>query len=295
VTERIGFIGLGIMGSRMAANLARAGFELTVWNRTGATAEHWAERHGAAVAESPAAAAAASDVVITMVVDGDQVERVMLGPGGAADGAVERALFIDMSTIGPRAARRIASSLGERGIAFLDAPVTGSSPKAEDGTLTIMIGGEARDLERARPLFDAMGELTIHAGPVGHGQWVKILNNTVAAINTAAVAESLVAARSAGVDLDPLVRVMAAGSAASAMLELKAGPMRSHDWETLFKLEHMLKDLRLCLEEAEAVGAPMTLADEVRRLLEGARDIGLGEKDFAAVLEAFEDRAGTRI
>ena len=150
-------------------------------------------------------------------------------------------------------------------MSFMDAPVTGSSPKAEDGTLTIMAGGEQRDFERARPLFEAMGELVVHVGPVGQGQLVKVINNAVAAANTAVAAEALLAGKRAGADLDALVKVIGAGSGASAMLELKPGPMRSHDYTTLFKLEHMLKDLRLCLEEAEAAGVRMELVEDDRR------------------------------
>ena len=151
VPERVGFIGLGIMGSRMAANLCRAGHELTVWNRTATTAQAWAEQHRATVAADPAAVAAASDVLITMVVDGAQVEEVLLGPGGAVHGARAGMLCIDMSTIAPDATRRIGAALADHGIGFVDAPVTGSSPKAEDGTLTIMAGGRAGDSsERGR-------------------------------------------------------------------------------------------------------------------------------------------------
>jgi len=162
MAERVGFIGLGIMGSRMAANLARAGFELTVWNRTAAKADEWAARHGAAVASSPQALASNSDIVVSMVVDGEQVESVLLGDEGAGHGA--GLLCVDMSTIGPAAARRIGARLDERGVAFVDAPVTGSSPKAEDGTLTIMAGGSAQDFERAQPLFDAMGSWSCMSG-----------------------------------------------------------------------------------------------------------------------------------
>jgi 3-hydroxyisobutyrate dehydrogenase-like beta-hydroxyacid dehydrogenase len=297
---KVGFIGLGIMGSRMAANLRRAGFELIVWNRTRATADRWAEQHGAAVADAPAHLAAACDAVVTMVVDGPQVESVLLGVDGVAAGADEaRAgeglLCIDMSTIGPAAARRIGEGLARHGLHFVDAPVTGSSPKAEDGTLTIMAGGERADFERARPLFDAMGELIVHAGPLGHGQMVKLINNAVAAINTAVVADALLMGKEAGVDLDALVRVMSAGSGSSAMLELKAPAMRAHDYTTLFKLEHMLKDLRLCLEEAEAVGHGSPFAEILTEILEAASDRGLGEQDFIALLEVLEQRSGARL
>jgi 3-hydroxyisobutyrate dehydrogenase-like beta-hydroxyacid dehydrogenase len=293
--DRVGFIGLGIMGSRMAANLRRAGFELTVWNRTRSKADSWAQKHGATVAEDPAALARASDVVITMVVDAAQVESVLLGDRGAVQGASEGLLCVDMSTIGPSAAQRIGAALHERGVRFLDAPVTGSSPKAEDATLTIMVGGEEPDFARAKPLFEAMGELVVHVGPLGHGQMVKVINNAVAAVNTAVVGEALLVAKRAGVDLDALVQVMRAGSGGSAMLELKAGPMRDHDYATLFKLEHMLKDVRLCLEEAKAAGAGMAFAQLVEEILGEAEGRGLGERDFAALIEVLEQRSGTRL
>jgi 3-hydroxyisobutyrate dehydrogenase-like beta-hydroxyacid dehydrogenase len=293
MADRVGFIGLGIMGSRMAANLVRAGFELTVWNRTASTADEWAARHDVAVASSPQALASNSDVVVSMVVDGAQVEAVLLGEEGAGHGA--GLLCIDMSTIGPTAARRIGARLHERGVSFMDAPVTGSSPKAEDGTLTIMAGGEAPDFERAGPLFEAMGELIVHVGSVGHGQLVKVINNAVAAANTAVVAEALLAGARAGADLDALVTVMKAGSGASAMLDLKQGPMRSHDYETLFKLDHMLKDLRLCLEEARAAGVGPEMIEATEGILADASERGLGPQDFAALLEVVEERAGARL
>lgn len=286
---RAGFIGLGIMGSRMAANLRAAGFELTVWNRTAETAKRWAAQHGAKAVGTPAEVAASSDVVITMVVDGGQVERVLLGDSGAIDGAHDESLFVDMSTIGPTAARRIASLLSERGgIAFLDAPVTGSSPKAEDGTLTIMVGGALEDFERARPLFEAMGKLLVHAGPVGDGQMIKLINNTVAAVNTAAAGEALLVGRKAGVDLDALVTVMSAGSGGSAMLDLKHQAMRDRDYTTLFKLEHMKKDVGLFVDEAEKLGAGREFATAAHELLAASSEMGLGDQDFAAMFEALD-------
>src|SRR6185503_10657279 len=174
--ERVAFLGLGIMGSRMAANHCRAGFEVHAWNRTRARAEELADAHGATVADTPAAAASAADLTITMVVDAPQVEEVLFGSDGAAGGLGEGGLVADMSTIAPTASREIAQRLGERGIAFLDAPVTGSKPKAEDGTLTIMAGGDAGDFDRTRPVFEAMGKLVLHVGPLGHGSMVKLIN-----------------------------------------------------------------------------------------------------------------------
>jgi 3-hydroxyisobutyrate dehydrogenase-like beta-hydroxyacid dehydrogenase len=294
--ERIGFVGLGIMGSRMAANLRRAGYELMVYNRTRERAEAWAAEHGGTVAATPAEVGAASDIVITMVVDGAQVREVLLGEHGVVEGAAEGTLCVDMSTIAPGESRAIAQALAQRGIAFVDAPVTGSSPKAEDGSLTIMAGGATKDFERARPLFEAMGELIVHVGEeVGQGEMVKLINNAVAAANAHTLAQALVVGRATGVDLEALTQVMAAGSGGSAMLALKAGPMRAHDYSTLFKLEHMLKDVRLCLEEGQAAGVPFLAAAEVREVLTAGMGRGLGDDDFAAIVEVVEGLAGVRL
>jgi 3-hydroxyisobutyrate dehydrogenase-like beta-hydroxyacid dehydrogenase len=293
--EPVGFIGLGIMGSRMAANLRRAGFELVVWNRTAETARSWASEHGAEVASSPAEVGARCDRVITMVVDGDQVESVLLGDDGASSDPHRDLLCIDMSTIGPTAARRVGTALGERGVRFVDAPVTGSSPKAEDGTLTIMVGGDERDFARARPLLEAMGKLIVHVGDVGDGQTVKVVNNTVAAANTMVAGEALLLGKRVGIDLAALVTVMKAGSGASAVLELKEGPMREHDYTTLFKLAHMLKDVRLCLDEAHQAGIAFDSGEATEKVLAQADASGHGDDDFAALLTVLEERSGTSL
>jgi 3-hydroxyisobutyrate dehydrogenase len=292
---RVGFIGLGIMGSRQAASLRREGFELTVYNRTRERADAWAAEHGGEVAASAREAGERSDVVVTMVVDGDQVEELLLGDDGAAAGAGEGTLFVDMSTIGPLAARRIGAVLAERGHGFVDAPVTGSAPKAEDGTLTIMAGGGDADIERAMPLLEAMGEIIVHVGEVGAGQQVKVLSNAVSAVNCATLAQALVVGRRAGVDLGALLKVMGAGSANSTMLQLKGEPMLAHDFAPLFKLEHMLKDVLLCLEDARAAGAGFPFAALAGELYAAGAGRGLGEQDFAAVLEVVEDLNDTRL
>jgi 3-hydroxyisobutyrate dehydrogenase-like beta-hydroxyacid dehydrogenase len=194
-----------------------------------------------------------------------------------------------MSTIAPEASVGFAKRLQEDGIGFLDAPVTGSRPRAEDGTLTIMAGGSEADFERARPVLEAMGRLIVHVGPQGHGSIVKLLNNTTAAVNALAVAEALVAARKAGVDPERLREVMAAGSGGSAMLDLKAGPMLEHDFEPLFKLAHMLKDVRHTLTEADRLGAVMRLGRQAEEAYARADRKGLGEQDFAAVVDVVEE------
>jgi 3-hydroxyisobutyrate dehydrogenase-like beta-hydroxyacid dehydrogenase len=292
---RVGFVGLGIMGSRMAANLARAGHELCVYNRTSETAQAWVAEHGGTIADTPADAATASEVVITMVVDGPQVQQVLLGAQGVIRGEHDGLLCVDMSTIAPTQTRSIGRALAARDIAFVDAPVTGSAPKAQDATLTIMAGGTERDVGRARPLLQAMGALVLHVGALGQGAMVKLINNALAAANASALGEALLVAQRTGVDLDALEQVLAAGSGGSTMATLKAGPMRSHDYATLFKLEHMLKDVTLCLEEGQAAGVPFASAAHARDVLVAARGRGHGDDDFAALIEALEGLAGTRL
>jgi 3-hydroxyisobutyrate dehydrogenase-like beta-hydroxyacid dehydrogenase len=293
--ERIGFLGLGIMGSRMAKNVRLAGYELTVWTHTPGKAQRWAQEHEARAVQTPAEVAAASDVVVSMVVDGAQVESVLLGADGVVEEARESLLCVDMSTIAPKDTRRIGKTLRERGVRMLDAPVTGSSPRAEEGSLTIMAGGEAEDFARARPLLETMGRTIVHVGELGQGEMLKLINNSLGAANAAAVAEALLLAKATGVDLDALEEVVAAGSGASAQLQLKAGAMRRHDYKTLFKTEHMLKDVRLCLEEAQAAGVPFPAAAHARDLLTATLGRGYGAEDYSAVIEAAEGLAGRRL
>ncbi len=297
--SRIGFLGLGIMGSRMAANLVTDGYDLTVWTRTEGKARDWAAGRGThgqiAVAATPAEVGAACDIVFTMLVDGEQVARVLTGPGGVASAARPGLVCVDHSTIAPADARSIAGALAADGAGFVDAPVTGSSPAAQAGTLTIMCGGAAADVARVEPLLEVMGTLILHVGETGQGQMLKLINQAVAAANAATLAQALVAASATGVDLEHLVAVMGAGSGKSTMLDLKAGPMREHDYATLFKLDHMIKDVGLCLRETQAAGVPFPAAAEAQQALLAAQARGFGEADFAAVLEAFEGLAGRRI
>ncbi len=295
MSDRVAFLGLGIMGSRMAANLAAAGFQLSVYNRTAATAQKFAAEHGATAARTPAQAAEGCELVFTMVVDGPQVRELLLGDDGAAGGATNGALFVDCSTIGPAATLEIGGELDGRGFSLVDAPVTGSSPKAQDGTLTFMVGASDGEFSRIDPALQAMGELIVHAGPRGQGQMVKLINNAVAASNAAVVAQALIVGSRAGVDLDALVEVMGSGAGGSTMLDLKAGPMRAHDYTTLFKLEHMLKDVRLCLEEGQRLGVSFPSAAFTRELLSAGMGMGHGDDDFAAIIEPLEGGAGTRL
>ena len=286
--RRVAFLGMGIMGSRMAANVARAGFELTVWNRTRERADRVGEATGARVAATPAEAAEGADAVITMVVDSPEVEAVLFGEQGAAGGLAGGALVIDMSTIAPKAVLEIAERLRGNGAAFLDAPVSGSSPKAEDGTLTIMVGGAEEDFERARPLLESMGELIVLCGPQSHGQMVKLLNNTLAAANAAALAEAIQVARRADLDLAALTRVVVASSGNSTMLQIKARPMIEGNYAPLFRLDHMLKDVSLGLAAAHELGARTPMGDAAKALYQAASGLGHGDEDFAAVIEVLD-------
>ena len=284
---KVAFLGLGIMGAPMAANLARAGIEVVAWNRTRERAEELAAEHDSVtVADTAADAARQAGVAISMVPDVPEVEEVLLGEGGAADGLGDGGLAIDMSTIAPTASRSIAERLGERGIAFVDAPVTGSRPKAEDGTLTIMAGGHEERLRAREAPVRGDGRADRARGPHGHGSMVKLINNTLAAVNAAGLAEGLLLAQAAGVDPDRALEVIRAGSGASLMAEIKAAPMLEHDLDPLFKLEHMLKDVRHCIAEARALGIEPTVASAAESLYSQADENGLGGRDFAAVIEA---------
>jgi 3-hydroxyisobutyrate dehydrogenase len=284
--ERVAFCGLGIMGGPMAANLARAGFELSVWTRTAEKAKRFADEHGVREATTPAEAADGAQAVITMVPDSPEVESTLFGEDGAAAALDPGGLAIDMSTVAPTAAKAIGARLAERDIAFVEGPVSGSRPKAEDGTLTIMAGGEPDAFERALPLFEAMGERIVHVGPQGHGQLAKLLTNTMGAVNAAALAEAVLTVKRAGVDPDAFLEVAAGSAGASTVLSLKGRPMFDENFEPLFKLEHMLKDVRHCLTEARALGVELQMGELAESLYARAAADGHGGDDFAAVIAA---------
>ena len=286
--RQVAFCGLGIMGEPMAAHLARAGFELSVYTRTREKAAAFARDSGARAAATPREAAEGASVVITMVPDAPEVEEVLLGEQGAVHGLGEGALVIDMSTIAPTAARAIGERLADDGVGFLEAPVSGSRPKAEDGTLTIMVGGDQSDFERARPLFDAMGERIVYVGPRGHAQLAKLLTNMMGAVHAVALAESVLAAERVGLNPDAFLDVAAGSAGNSTVLGLKGGPMFERDFTPLFKLEHMLKDVRHCLDEAKALGVELRLGAFVKPLFVKAAEAGHAEEDFAAVIRALE-------
>ena len=284
--RRVAFAGLGIMGAPMAANLVRAGLEVAVYTHTREKAERFAAEHdGARAAATPADAAGEADAFVSIVPDAPQVEELLFGESGAAAALPDGALVVEMSTIAPTASKAISERLAPR--PYVEAPVSGSKPKAEDGTLTIMAGASPENFERARPLFEVLGERIVHVGPVGHGQMAKLLTNTMGAVNAAALAECVRTAQAAGLDRHAFLEVASGSAGASAMVALKGEPMFEERFEpTLFKLEHMLKDVRHCIDEARALGIELKLGALAETLYAKAARDGLGEKDFAAVYSA---------
>ena len=252
----IGFIGLGIMGASMAARLLAAGHRVSVYNRTASRCAPLVAA-GATAAASPRAAADGAEVVISIVTDSPDAQEVLLGPSGAVHGARPGTLFVDMSTIAPAAARQIGDQLGQRQMAFLDAPVTGGDVGAREGTLSILVGGAAADLERARPVLEAMGKRITHCGPVGAGQTVKACNQILCALNMVGVVEALHLARANGIDQGTVLQALAPGAGGSWALE-KLGPrIAAADFAPGFMVRLIQKDLRIVESMASEVGVPL--------------------------------------
>ena len=294
MTERIGFIGLGIMGRGMAANILKAGFSLAVWNRTQERAEELAGA-GASVTATPAALAAASDIIITCVSDTPDVEAVILGEDGVIHGAQPGSLVIDMSTISPAATRRIASALAEKNVAMLDAPISGGSEGAARGTLSIMVGGAADDVQRARPVLQTMGKRITHVGPSGAGQTVKLVNQVIVVGNCLAMAEGLMLAQAGGVDLEKCLEAVSGGAAGSWMLSNRGPQILERDWRPGFTIALQQKDLRLVLEAADSVGAPVPGTALVFQLYRTLEARGLSGDGNHALVKALEALAGYEV
>jgi 3-hydroxyisobutyrate dehydrogenase len=294
MAERVGFIGLGIMGRGMAANLLRAGFPLTVWNRTPERVEPLGAA-GAAVAANPAELAATSDIVITCVSDTSDVEAVILGPQGVVHGIRPGSLVIDMSTISPQATRSIAAALAERNVDMLDAPVSGGSEGAAQGTLSIMVGGEAAALERAMPILQAMGQRITHVGPNGAGQTVKLVNQVLVVGNCLAMCEALLLAQAGGVDLARTLEAVSGGAAGSWMLSQRGPQILARDWRPGFTIALQQKDLRLVLEAADQQGAPLPGTALIFQLYRTLEAKGLSGDGNHALVKALEALAGFEI
>lgn len=290
----VAFIGLGAMGAPMALNLAQAGATLAVYNRSsGKTAALAAA--GATVAPTPAAAAADADVVCTCVANPQALRDVLLGDEGAIGGAKPGALFIDFSTVDPATVREMAAACAERGGAFMEAPVSGGVKGAREGSLTIMVGGEEADFERAQPVLEVVGETISHVGPVGSASAIKLINQMLVGVHLAAALQAFVLAQRAGLDLDVLHGVLTASTGDSAMLRRGARNLFQDDFEPGFKVDLLLKDLRLARGLGQEADVPLTLAATTQELFEAASQRGLGERDIAsAVLTMPWDRMDTK-
>ncbi|MCX7617254.1 NAD(P)-dependent oxidoreductase [Tepidiforma sp.] len=289
--ERVGFIGLGIMGGPMAANLLRAGFALTVWNRTPAKAEPLAEL-GAAVAGSPAEVASRSGVTFTCVTASRDVEEVVLGPGGVIEGAAPGSIVVDCSTVAPATARLLHARLAERGIGFLDAPVSGGDVGAKAGTLAIMAGGDPAVFERALPALQAMGKTIVHVGPAGAGQVVKLCNQVAGGLNLLAMAEAISLCRRSGVDPAKMLEVVSAGAAGSWMLQHLGPRAVAGDFAPGFMVDLMQKDLGLVLDAAHETHTPLPGTALVRQLFEMLQARDRGRDGTQAIVEALRLLAG---
>jgi 2-hydroxy-3-oxopropionate reductase len=286
--ERVGFIGLGIMGKPMAKNLMDAGYDLTVHNRSPHKAHELGEA-GATVAESPGEVAQNSDVIITMLPGPPEVREIIAGEGGLLENSREGSLIVDMSTSSPVLARELARYAGERGVGILDAPVSGGDVGAIEGTLSIMVGGDEGDFERARPLFEAMGKTVTHVGPAGAGQVTKAANQVVVALTIEAVSEALVLGSAGGVSPEKILDVLSGGLAGNKVMEVKREKFLTREFEPGGKVEFHHKDLGIALAAGREYGVALPVTEVVNQLFEALMARGRGGWDHSALLSLVED------
>jgi 3-hydroxyisobutyrate dehydrogenase len=285
VMERMGFVGLGTMGASMAANLLRVGAPLAVWNRTPGRAGPLVEQ-GAVLAESPAAVAGQSDIVMLCVSDTPDVEAVLFGPLGVAAGALPGTLVVDCSTISPVRTRDFGRRLGETGIAMVDAPVSGGSEGARLGTLTVFVGGSADDVARAMPALRAIGRTITHLGELGSGQAAKAINQVIIAGTYMSVAEGLVLGKEAGLDARRLVEALSGGAAQSWVLANRSSRMIDGEYPLGFKLSLHRKDLGIAAELAASLGLRLPVAELTAAVEDELISRGRGDEDMSVVAAA---------
>jgi len=294
MNEKIGFIGLGIMGRGMVQNLLNAGFIVTIWNRTAERMSSFIEA-GALAGASPADVAAKSDITLVCVSDTPDVEAVILGEDGVLWGANAGSLVVDHSTISPTATQTIAARLAEKGVHMLDAPISGGSEGAAKGTLSIMVGGEAAQFARALPVFEAMGKTITHVGPTGAGQTVKLVNQILVVITMLGVSEALLFAQAGGLDLEKTLTAVSGGAAGSWSLSNRGPQMIQRDWRPGFTIDLQQKDLRLVLEAADQFGVPALGTSLIFQLYRTLQQQGLGSDGNHALLKALEHLAGFEV
>jgi 2-hydroxy-3-oxopropionate reductase len=293
-SETIGFIGLGVMGAPMARNLLAAGYDVVAWNRSARPLEELAAA-GARAADGPGAVAREADVVISIVKDDGAVREVLGGPEGAIGAARAGSLVIDMSTVSPALARELAEEAAARGVGFLDAPVSGGDVGARDGTLSIMVGGEAAEVERARPVFEVLGSRVTHVGAAGAGQVAKACNQVLVAVIFGGLAEALVLGSKLGVDPAAILDAVGGGMAANRIMEVRRDNFLGHDFTPGFKVDLHHKDLEIALGASGEVDAPLPLTAEVQQMFRQLRAAGFGAEDDSALLRVAEQRANHRL
>ena len=287
-TLKVGFIGLGTMGTPMATNIAKAGFPLVVWNRTASKIEPLL-RVGAKAGKSPAHVTAEVDIVITMVAQPKDIETVVLGPDGVVEGLKPGAVLIDMSTVSPATSRKLAGAVTTKRAEFLDAPVVGSKGPAMEGALVILVGGLPSTLQRVRPVLSAMGKTIIHAGGVGTGSALKLATNLMLAHLAAGFAEGLLLVQRVGLDPKRYLEVLEASTFRSPWYQTKGVGMIKRDFATHFALKHMRKDLRLMSELAQETHVFLPITKVIEQLFATSETAGKGELDYSAVLASLED------
>lgn len=287
----VAFLGLGTMGTAMAANLVRAGHPVVAWNRT-VGRDHGLEDLGVIIADTPAAAAAQVDHVVMCVSDTPDVEEILFGTGGVVEGARPGSLVIDCSTIAPSGAWGFAARLRERGLAMIDAPVSGGSEGARNATLTIFVGGAPGDVERARPILQVLGSTITHVGPIGAGQAVKAVNQVILAGAYLGVAEGIVLAIKAGLDVEQVVDALAGGAAQSWVLANRSGRMVDNDYPLGFKVALHRKDLGIALELAAQLGAVLPVSAIAAQLESGLIANGHADEDMSALARSIRGLSG---
>ena len=294
MSERLGFIGLGIMGRGMVGNLLKAGYEVCVWNRTASRMDPFVEA-GAQAGASPADVAAQSDIIITCVSDTKDVETVLKGAHGVMESLAPGSLVIDMSTISPQTTKEIGDLIESKGSYMLDAPISGGSEGAANGTLSIMIGGDAEHVTRAMPYFKAMGKTITHVGPRGAGQAVKLVNQILVVVTMLGVSEALLFAEASGVDLESTLAAVTQGAAGSWMLSNRGPQVIARDWRPGFTIDLQQKDLRLVLEAADQMGVPVMGTSMIYQLYRTLQDQDLGHEGNHALVKALEHLSNKKI
>lgn len=292
--KKIGFIGLGIMGKPMSLNLIKAGYSLVVMDRNASVVDEM-KAAGASVAASPAEVAGQVDVVITMLPNSPHVKEVVLGENGVAEGAKPGTVVIDMSSIAPLVSREIAAALEKRGISFLDAPVSGGEPKAIDGTLSVMVGGDKKLFDEHYDLLKTMAGSVVHTGDVGAGNITKLANQVIVALNIAALSEALVLANKAGVEPDLVFQAIRGGLAGSTVMEAKAPLMLDRKFDPGFRIDLHIKDLTNALETSHGIGVPLPLTASVLEMMHALKVDGLGSADHSALVQYYEKLAKTEV